>query len=105
MDRRCGAPAVEPAPVTRRRGARLRAGLPDGAGGRCVYHLLPQEQVVRRLTTDRTAPDNQVPLVYDPSATRYARPLRDVGPAQSGRPDRRLVPAPDGVAEEHGINT
>ncbi|MEZ4582928.1 MAG: hypothetical protein R3A10_15045 [Caldilineaceae bacterium] len=53
--------------------------------------LLPQEQVVRRLTTDRTAPDNQVPLVYDPSAIRCARPLRDVGPAQSGRPDRRLV--------------
>ncbi|MCB9159635.1 MAG: DUF4445 domain-containing protein [Caldilineaceae bacterium] len=43
--------------------------------------LLPQEQVVRRLTTDRTAPDNQVPLVYDPAADQSVRrALRDVDP-------------------------
>jgi uncharacterized 2Fe-2S/4Fe-4S cluster protein (DUF4445 family) len=30
--------------------------------------LLPQAKVERRLTTDRTAPDNHVPLRYDPAA-------------------------------------
>ncbi len=29
--------------------------------------LLPQEKVERRLTTDRTAPDSQIPLHYDPA--------------------------------------
>ncbi|MEZ4611357.1 MAG: 2Fe-2S iron-sulfur cluster binding domain-containing protein [Caldilineaceae bacterium] len=57
----------------RRRGARLR--WPAKPCWRAMrHHAAAPGAGGRRLTTDRTAPDNQAPLVYDPAMTRVCAP-------------------------------
>ena len=83
---RCGRCAVQVDAGDVRRRSSLRLSPDDVARGYALacqtvlegdasITLLPQEQVVRRLTTDRTAPDNQVPLHYDPARDQTVRAL------------------------------
>ena len=83
---RCGrcAVVVDNGNVRRRSSLRLSpADLAQGYALACQtviegdteITLLPQEKVERRLTTDRTAPDNQMPLHYDPAVDQPLRAL------------------------------
>jgi uncharacterized 2Fe-2S/4Fe-4S cluster protein (DUF4445 family) len=73
---------VDDGPVRRRVSLRLSpADLARGYAlacqtvieGNSSITLLPQEKIERRLTTDRTAPDNHVPLDYDPARDQSVR--------------------------------
>jgi uncharacterized 2Fe-2S/4Fe-4S cluster protein (DUF4445 family) len=112
---RCGrcAVLVENGNVRRRSSLRLSAeDLARGYALACQtviegdteITLLPQEKVERRLTTDRTAPDNQLPLRYDPAVDQplVARCVTLEPPSLADQTDdwSRLQTA---LRREHGI--
>ncbi len=112
---RCGrcAVLVENGNVRRRSSLRLSAAdLDRGYALACQtviegdteITLLPQAKVERRLTTDRTAPDNHVPLHYDPAVDQslIARFVTLEPPSLADQTDdwSRLQAA---LRREHGI--
>ncbi|MCA9971961.1 MAG: 2Fe-2S iron-sulfur cluster binding domain-containing protein, partial [Anaerolineales bacterium] len=83
---RCGRCAVRVTAGEVRRRSTLRLSAADVAAGYALacqavvegdaaVHVLPQEQIERRLTTDRTVADVTVPAGYDPAAAQTVRRL------------------------------